>query len=448
MKVYLMPTDNQLNRRDMMKATGGSAMAAALAGCSSLIGGNGGNGNGGNGNGGQPQSDEVPDEPIEAGLQTFREGAPAVLGLQAEYGALTAVRRINEAGGVAGREIELEVVEEAGAAIENYSRFVDEGKDVTFGPISSGSHEELYPVIEDEGVVNVSTDGTVASLYEGEDPTYSFRHQNHDVMEAVAAARAAVADLGAENIDTYANINPDYAFGQDERELFNAAIENLTGAEEVYSGFPELGASDMSTHITAVASEEPDVLFTSCWGGDATLLLDQGQSQGLFDAVGLGVGTVWYGSVNDLEEGDVQGNLWGGSRNYYWGSPPMDQWAPGQELFDEAQEEHDVVPTAHFMSGYGAVAQWATAAEKAVQLVGGWPSQEQIATTMENHGFYTPAGYHTVAPDHQCYSTAHFGRIEWDSDMGIAVLEDVEAIPPSHVSPPQGTASVDWVESW
>ncbi|WP_410322325.1 ABC transporter substrate-binding protein [Natronomonas sp.] len=441
-----MTMDVQLNRRDMMKATGGSAMAAALAGCSSLIGGEDENGNGGNG--GQQQTDEVPDEPIQAGLQTFREGAPSVLGLQAEYGALTAVRRINEAGGVAGREIELEVVEEAGAAIENYSRFVDDGKDVTFGPISSGSHEELLPVVEDEGVVNVSTDGTVASLYEENDVTYSFRHQNHDVMEAVAAARAAVADLGAENIETYANINPDYAFGYDERELFNAAIENLTGAEEVYSGNPSLGASDMSTHITAVAEEAPDVLFTSCWGGDATLLLDQGQSQDLFDEIGIGVGTVWYGSVNDLEEDDVQGNLWGGSRNYYWGSPPLDQWSAGQELFNEAQEEHDVVPTGHFMSGYGAVAQWATAAEKAVQLVGGWPSQEQIAATMENHGFYTPAGYHTVAPDHQCYSTAHFGRIEWDDEMGIAVLEDIEAIPPSHVSPPQGMASVEWVENW
>jgi branched-chain amino acid transport system substrate-binding protein len=441
--------DDQLNRRDLMKATGGSALTAALAGCSSLIGDEGGNGNGGNGgNGGQQQTEEVPDEPIQAGLQTFLEGAPAVLGLQAQYGAETAVRRINEAGGVAGREVELEVVEESGAAIENYTRFVDEGKDVTFGPISSGSHEQLLPVIEEQGVVNVSTDGTVASLYEGEDPQYSFRAQNHDVMEAVAAARAAVADLGAENIDTYANINPDYAFGYDERELFNAAIENLTGAEEVYSGNPALGASDMSSHVTAVANEAPDVLFTSCWGGDATLLLDQGQSQGLFDEVGVSVGTVWYGSVNDLGEDDIQGNLWGGSRNYYWGSPTMEQWPPGQELYDEAQDEHDVVPTAHFMSGYAAVASWATATEKAAQLVGGWPSQEQIAATLENHGFYTPAGYHTVAPNHQTYSTAHFGRIEWDDDRGHAVLEDVEAIPPSHVSPPQGQASLDWVNNW
>lgn len=437
-----MTMDTQLNRRDMVKATGGSALAAALAGCSTLLGGEE------EGNG-QQQVEDVPDEPIEAGLQTFREGAPAVLGLQAEYGAQTAVRRINEAGGIAGREMQLDVIEEAGAAIENYTRFVDEGKDVTFGPISSGSHEELVPVIEEQGVINVSTDGTVTTLYEESDPQYSFRAQNHDVMEALSAARAAIADLGAENIDTYANINPDYAFGYDEREIFNAGIESLTGgAEEVYNGNPELGASDMSSHVTAVADAAPDVLFTSCWGGDITLLLSQGQSQGLFEEVGVCVAPVLYGSANDLSEGDIEGNIWGGSRNYYWGSPPINQWTPGQELFDEAQAEHDVIPTAHFMSGYGAVAAWATAAEKATNLVGGWPTQEQIAATLENHGFYTPAGYHTIGPNHQGYSTAHFGRAAWDDDLDVPVLEDVEAIPPSHVSPPQGEASLEWIESW
>ena len=438
----------------MMQAVGGSALAVALAGCAGLIG---------NDDDDEIEQnndvDEVPDEPIEAGLQTFREGAAAVLGLQAEFGALTAVRRINDAGGIAGRNIELEIVEEAGAGIENYERFVDEGKDVTFGPISSGSHEEMVPAIEEQEVINVATDGTVTTLYEEDftDVTYSFRHQNHDVMEALSAARTAVEQLGAENIDTWANVNPDYTFGHDERAVFNAAMEQLTDGEEVYDGRPELGAPDMSTHVAATGDEAPDVLFTSLWGGDATLFLDQGQGDDLFDDIGIVVGPVLYGSANDMTEGDVQGNIWSGSRNFYWGAPPTEEWAPGRELYDEAQAEHDTIPTAHFMSGYGAVAQWATAAEKAVELVGGWPSQEQIAMVMENHGFFTPAGYHTVGPDHQTYSAAHFGRLEWgtlpDGSDG-PVLEDVTRLPPNSVSPPnsaygvESETSIDWINSW
>ncbi len=430
-----------LGRRTMLKAVGGSAVAVALAGCSDVLLGDDGE---------QVEVADVPDEDIEAGLQTFTEGPASVLGLQAQYGAEEAVERINDAGGVAGRNINLDVVEEDDSWIENYSRFVDEGKDVTFGPISSGGHLDLVGEVEATGVVNIATDGTVTTLFEEdlEDPTYAFRFQNHDVMEAMSAAFTAVEELGADNIDTYANVNPDYAFGQDEREIFNATIEQLTGAEEVYNGFPELATDDMSTHVTSVVSEEPDVLFTSCWGGDATLLLSQGQDQGMMDAAEMIVGPVLYGSANDYGSGDIEGNIWSGSRNFYWGYPDPDRWSPGQDLFDAAQEAEDTIPTAHYMSGYGAVTAWATAVEKAVDMLGGWPEQEQIANALEGHGFYTPAGYHVMAEDHQCYSNAHFGRLTWDDGMDIPVLEDVTVRDPREVSPPQGEISLDWIDSW
>ena len=441
----IQPTDTAakgFDRRTMLKAAGGSALAVALAGCSDLLSGSEDDG----GNGGE----EIPDEPIKAGLQTFTEGAASVLGLQAQYGAEEAVSRINDADGVAGREIQLDVVHEADAHQENYNTFVEEGKDVTFGPISSGGHLSMLGEIEDSGVINVSTDGTVTTLFEEEltDPTYAFRFQNHDVMEAVSAAVTAVEQLGADNIDTYANINPNYAFGEDERRLFSAAIEALTDADEVYSGFPDLLADDMSTHVTSVVQEEPDVLFTSCWGGDATLLLDQGQGQGMPDATDIIVGPVLYGSANDYTEGDIQGNIWSGSRNFYWGFPDTDRWSPGQELFEAAQEAENTIPTAHYMSGYGAVTAWATAAEKASDIVGGWPSQEQIAATLENHGFFTPAGYHTMHESHQCYSKSHFGRMVWSDDIGGPLLEDVSVADPREVSPPPGTSSFDWLENW
>ncbi len=431
-----------IDRRDALKLVGGSAIAVALAGCADLL---------------EDEDDaiedaDVPDEPIEAGLQTFLEGAPAVLGVQAEMGAETAVRRINDNGGVAGREIELDVIEEGEEALENYQQFVDDGKDVTFGPISSGNHEAMVPEINAQGVINVATDGTVTTLYEEDHPpddnTYSFRFQNHDVMEALAAAVEAVEVLGADEIDTYAGINPGYAFGFDEHDVFSAGIEQLADAEEVYDGFPDLGTDDMSTHIEAVNSEEPDVLFTSCWGGDATLLLEQGHGAGMFDNIELLVGPVLYGSANDLSEGLVDGPIRSGSRNFYWDEPTTDRWSPAADLFDEVVDEYDAVPTAHFMSGYGAVAAWATAAEKAVRLLGRWPEQDELAELLVGHGFHTPAGYHTMADDHQCYSNAHFGELAWSDDLDAAVLENVTVYAPEEVSPPQGEVSLEWIEGW
>lgn len=427
----------------MLQAVGGTALAAALAGCSSLIG--------------SEQEDEgdgstdVPDEPIQAGLQTFTQGPAAVLGLQAQYGAELAIQRINDAGGVAGREMELDVVHEGDAHVDNYNQFVEEGKDVTFGPISSGGHAAMAPEVESSEVINVSTDGTVTTLYEETltDPTYSFRFQNHDVMECVSAAREAVQRVGADNIDTIAGINPNYAFGKDEFGIFKRAIDKLVGGVEVvHEGYPDLLADDMSTHITEVNNQQPDVTFSSCWGGDVTTLMSQAAANGMFENTQL-VGTVLYSAVNDLSQEVVeQAEAISGSRNYYWGEPDTGRWKPGQDLLDDARSQWDIVPSAHFMSGYGAVAAWATAAQKAVDVTGGWPSQKQIARTLEGHGFYTPAGYHTMSDGHQGMSNAYSGEMVWSDDLGAPVLDDVNMYDPREVSPPPGTKSADWIDSW
>ncbi|WP_225935370.1 ABC transporter substrate-binding protein [Halobaculum magnesiiphilum] len=440
------PTDEDggMNRRTMLAATGGTAVAAALAGCSTLLGDSGT----------QAQADDtdVPDEPIQAGLQTFTEGAAAVLGLQAQYGAELAVQRINDAGGIAGREMQLETVHEADAHIENYTQFVDEGKEVTFGPISSGGHAALAPEVESQGVVNVSTDGTVTTLYEEtvDNPTYSFRFQNYDVMECVTAAREAVSRIGAENIDTIAGINPNYAFGQDEWKFFELAMNKLVdgGVESVYEGFPDLGATDMSTHITEINNVEPDVTFSSQWGGDVTTMMNQAAANDMFDNTQL-VGTVLYSAVDELERDVVEAaEAVSGSRNWYWDFPNRSRWAPNGDTFSDAREEWDIVPTAHFMSGYGAVTAWATATAKLVDVIGGWPSQDQIARSLEGHGFYTPAGYHVMGTGHQGKSNAFSGRMEWSEDVGAAVLSDVNAYAPQEVSPPEGTTAEEWVNSW
>ena len=442
-----MPGDTNIDRRDMVKALGGTALAVALAGCQALLGEDDVDDG--------PDGGDVPDEPIQAGLQTFLEGPAAVLGVQGQRGGQTAVQRINDAGGIAGREIELDVVHEGDQHVENYTQFVEQGYDVTFGPVSSGGHEAMVPVIEDEGVINVASDGTVSSLYEVDnpDPFYSFRFQNYDTLECVAAARETVERMGADNIDTIAGINQNYAFGRDEQELFEEAMFQLAGLTEddvVYRGWPDLGAEDMSTHIAEVNDREPDVVFSSAWGGDTLLLLSQAEANNMFDNIEAMTGTILYAVFSDLERETVeQGTIYSGSRNYYWDHPPQDRWSPGEELVNQVVDEFDFHPSFGFMSAYGAVTAWATAAEKAVDILGRWPEQDELAQFLKNHGFFTPAGYHVIrAHDNQGMSPAHFGEMAWDEERDIAVLDDMNVYSPPDVSPPPGTESVEWINSW
>jgi branched-chain amino acid transport system substrate-binding protein len=100
------------------------------------------------------------------------------------------------------------------------------------------------------------------------------------------------------------------------------------------------------------------------------------------------------------------------------------------------------------MSGYGAVTAWASAVEKAIDVLGGYPSQEQIAAMLEEHGFMTPAGYHQMSTDHQCRTNAFAGQMVYDSELGAAVLEDLNIYSPPQISPPPGTVASEWLSGW
>lgn len=443
-------SEGSTTRRNVLKAGAVGAATAALAGCSALLGGDEEQG-----------STDVGTDTLEAGLLTFTQGAASVLGVQAQRGAQKAVERINDNGGIAGqRELSLDVADEGSGAVDKYQQFIDDGKDVTFGPISSGTHESMGPEIETNQVINISTDGTVTTLYEETipEPTYSFRFQNYDVMEATTAALEVVERLGADNIDTYAGVNPDYAFGEDEMNVFSMAIEGLTGAEEVYSGFPSLGESDFSTHISRINDEQPDVVFSSCWGGDASNFLSQAFQRNMFGSIGATVGPVYYGSADAIDEEVVteteQGKILAGSRNFYWGVPRNDRSEASAQFFNEAREQDGIkVPTAHYMSGYGAVTAWATAVEKAIRILDGYPTQEQIGQILEEHGFYTPAGYHNMCMDHQGRSNGYAGVMEWDSDLDAPILTDVNTFAATEISPPPMTSAyevtaTDWLSAW
>ena len=441
-------------RRNVLKAGAVGAATAALAGCSALLGGSDDDSG----------STDVGTETLNAGLLSFTQGAASVLGIQAVRGAEKAVETINENGGIAGqREVQLDVVDEGGdSPVDDYQQFIDDGKDVTFGPISSGTHASMAPEIEANQVINVATDGTVTTLYQeggaNPDPTYSFRFQNYDVMEATTSTLEAIERIGADNIDTVAGINPNYAFGQDEMEIFRTAVQAVTGAEVVYSGFPELLTDDFSTHISSVNSEQPDLVFSSCWGGDASTLLSQAFQRNMFQNIEAIVGPVFYGSADAIDEEVVTGvetvKILTGSRNYYWGVPPLNRTEAGRTFFEEARQQEGItVPTAHYMSGYGAVTAWATAVERAIEQLGTYPSQEEISMALEEHGFYTPGGFFQMCQDHTGRGNGYAGVMEWDSELGAPIITDVNTYPAKSISPPpQGSAyevtALEWLNSW
>jgi len=424
-----------------------------VAGCSDLLGGDGGT----TGDGG---GQDVPDEPIEVGAQTFLEGGGYILGQDNEMGFELAVKHINEAGGVAGRELNMDLVEEQEGAIENYERFVDQGKDVTFGTLSSGNSSSLAPVVEDNEVINICQDGATFTLFEeaNPDPFYFFRMSPPDAGEAIVMARDAINELGADNINTVASVNQNYAWGQSQHEVFSTAIQNLTGADIVYEGFPELGAEDFSTHIEQVNSAEPDVLMTSKWGADLLLFMRQAAANDIFENVEVVVGSIGTSILSEIDREAMESwgrTVMGGRILGALDNPNQSVFPPKreieQDIIDEYGEEKLPI-SGFFSSAYAAVHWYATAAEQAVRILGRWPETDELAEVMSNHGFWTHAGYHTtdsrLQNGRQNYSPLYSGNVEWDEDADRAHLVNINEYPAHYVTPPPGRNVIEWIESW
>lgn len=443
---------SRLNRRDALKMTGVSAVAMGMAGCSSLLGEDDGGGSGGDA--------EVPDEPIEIGAQTFLEGGAYLLGQDNEMGFELAVQHINEAGGIAGREINLDMADEGEGAIENYERFVDQGKDVTFGVLSSGNSVSLAPVVEDNEVINICQDGATFSLFEETltDPEYFFRLSPPDAGEAIVMARDAINELGAENINTVASVNQNYAWGQSQHAVFSQAIQKLTDAEIAYEGFPEFGAEDYSTHIEQVNSVEPDVLMTSKWGADLLLFMRQAAANNMFENVDVIVGSIGTSILSEIGREEMEqwsefilgGRILGSLHD-----PDQSTFPPNAEIEQAIIDEYgeDRLPVSGFFaSAYASMYWYATAAEKAVRILGRWPEDEELTNFMSSHGFWTPFGFHTsenrLQNGRQNYSNLYSGKAEWDEEMGRPTLTDINRYPAQYVTPPPGRQVEEWIDSW
>jgi branched-chain amino acid transport system substrate-binding protein len=168
-------------------------------------------------------------EPIKIGFQAHRTGIGAAYGRWYERTTNAAVKLINDAGGIAGRPIEL-IVEDDGTdpkrGAEVVEKFASQHKvDVTFGTLFShvvmGSAPRAGELKMPYYVV--SEGHHVAS---GALNRYTFQPGITDVKAQVSSMAPWIASNLGKKVTM---IFPDYAFGYDHRDYFSAAIEKQGG---------------------------------------------------------------------------------------------------------------------------------------------------------------------------------------------------------------------------
>src|SRR5499427_2718450 len=222
----------------------------------------------------EPPKGKIPETPFKVGHMTFLTSAAAVLGEPSLKGHTMAAEEINAQGGFLGkRRIETITADEAAGTDANVKELrrmkLDANIDLFTGVISSGNSPALGPVAEELSLLTIFTDGCTDFLFDKAvpNPKFIFRITNIQSADGITAA-VGVAQTWP-NVRKIAHIHPDYAYGRNASEHFTLAIERpLPGTETVSEAWPKLGTTDFTAHITKILSVQPDLLFTSVWGGD------------------------------------------------------------------------------------------------------------------------------------------------------------------------------------
>src|SRR6059036_4061028 len=312
----------EVNRRDFLSTLGVSVGAALTASAGSVIP------SVGVAHAQDKPKGNIPDTPYKIGHMTFFTGPAAVLGEPMYKGQLLAAEEINAAGGLLGkRKIEILKADEAAGTDANVKELrrlkLSEKIDFFCGITSSGNTPALGPVAEELKVLTIFVDGCTDFLFDKAvpNPHYIFRITNMQSADGVTGAVAAA--MTWPKVRTIANIHPDYAYGRNAFDHFTIAVNKLIpGTKSVYEGWPKLGTTDFTSHLTNAIAKKPDLLFSSVWGGDYIALYKQALRYDMFKKMKFS-STLAFGSApHAIGKDHPEGIIGGCHANYYFNNPP------------------------------------------------------------------------------------------------------------------------------
>jgi branched-chain amino acid transport system substrate-binding protein len=444
-----------INRRDFLRSLGVGAGVSlgAAAGSIPLIG--------------MAQAQDVkpkgniPSTPYKIGHMTFFTGPAAILGEPMYKGQVLAAEEINTTGGFLGkRKIEVLKADEAAGVDGNVKELrrlkLQEKIDFFCGITSSGNTPALGPVAEELKVLTIFVDGCTDFLFDKAvpNPHYIFRITNIQSADGATAA-LAVAQTWPD-VKKVAHIHPDYSYGRNAFDHFGVIMKKIMPKAEVVSeGWPKLGTTDFSSHITKAISAKPDLLFSSVWGGDYVAMYKQALQYGMFDKMKFATTLAFGVAPHAIGKDHPEGVIVGCHANYYFTVPKGDLWPPNKSFVEKYHARWKEYPNFQAEGAYTATYMLKQAIEKANRLTGGWPDDDAIISQLEGAGYAGPAGYVYIRPDnHQGYKDTLIGFSKNVPEYPFPIYDPdrLIVIPIRNITAPPGwpkgepTSTYTWIE--
>ena len=239
-------------------------------------------------------------KPIKIGMPTIMSGRVAILGESSVDAAMVTVRRVNKAGGIDGRMLELVVRDSRGkpdeAARMTRDLVNNEGCEIILDAEASSASFAVNEVVRDVKKFCIHTNSETSSLTA--DPKnrvqWVFRTTRQGIHDAVGGGLYAAKVSKEKGLKKWATVSPDYAYGRDNTKEFMEYVKIFApDVEIVEQTWPKIFQPDYTENVTALLNAQPQAVYSALWGGDLVAFFDQASLYGLFDqfqafAVNLG----------------------------------------------------------------------------------------------------------------------------------------------------------------
>jgi ABC-type branched-subunit amino acid transport system substrate-binding protein len=202
-------------------------------------------------------------DPIRIGVAVGLSGANSVVAPAAVQSSQLAIDEINAAGGILGRKVELEIVDDASGAVgaqKAFDTLVFQKKVAAIIAMeNSAARNAALPVVGKGKVPYIYT-----SFYEGRSCS-NWMYVNGWVPEQQVAP---VVDyfLKSKNAKTFFLVGNDYAFGRGMLDFTRKYIEQK-GGKVVGEEYLPIDGSDWTSVISKLRAAKPDALVSATAGG-------------------------------------------------------------------------------------------------------------------------------------------------------------------------------------
>ncbi len=211
---------------------------------------------------------------VKIGINLELSGRFAAIGNQTLNGIKVANLQTPE---VLGQKVELVICDNETSregSIACAQRFVNEGVIGVLGAISSSMSIPAAEVLQDAGIIMISTSSTNPQTTQIGD--YIFRMAYTDDFQGKLAAAYVVKDLGAKKVAIFRQIDDDYSYGL--AGFFDETAKKL-GAKTLVQDYVA-NTVDFTAQLNNIRSFKPDAIYYSGFCAEGAPFMKQLREQG------------------------------------------------------------------------------------------------------------------------------------------------------------------------